>query len=671
MGTLYFRANKYPTDWAAAKDCTRLLRSFSAAQMLKEYGKRFIGAPAHLQPEVARPMQLELNALPEAFRPPTSLETVESEEDYYGAPLRPPPIVLFIIDGVGDNTYPELGNRTPLEVVAGVEPRECAIEKHASSSLWTEAETYCQANGGTSLKSRLTPFYNPALSAVARQGVSGMLDPYEAGRSCGSDTAHLSLFGYPPTEYYRGRGAYEALGAGLQLGEGDIAFKSNFCTQLETTATDEEALRYNQQNFFDLHPDKSTEAVLQEVRAQWTAAGEDPTAFITFRRCDRDFTREGPILCEYLNDTVVDTDREGVPLPFVHRIKVQYATEHRCGLSLTEGTPNTAYTKNKYDRYLDLEGELSDYITGTDPLKDGRYLLRCKPKSNADATKSERELRTAAYTSLVVERASQVITERLSAHPINEERRAHNRQLFERRQRGEKVDDEYKNIANTILFRGAAKKGFVPLFSVRHGLVADIIAPTCIIRGLGACCGMKAYTFPTTTTTLNKEEDPYTHKGVATGDFYSDVTVKLDALREILNLEKNRPITKSKTNFVVLHVKGVDDAGHDKNGFQKLYYLSHKCSLVMEALLSDHGLPQGSVLGVLADHSTPLYIGDHCCEPVPFSVCVVGNDKDKNSKLCDGVQEYTEISVTEGGAGRFRGEHVVPLLKKMRSHFHY
>ncbi|EPY29133.1 phosphoglycerate mutase [Angomonas deanei] len=403
MGTLYFRANKYPTDWAAAKDCTRLLRSFSAAQMLKEYGKRFIGAPAHLQPEVARPMQLELNALPEAFRPPTSLETVESEEDYYGAPLRPPPIVLFIIDGVGDNTYPELGNRTPLEVVAGVEPRECAIEKHASSSLWTEAETYCQANGGTSLKSRLTPFYNPALSAVARQGVSGMLDPYEAGRSCGSDTAHLSLFGYPPTEYYRGRGAYEALGAGLQLGEGDIAFKSNFCTQLETTATDEEALRYNQQNFFDLHPDKSTEAVLQEVRAQWTAAGEDPTAFITFRRCDRDFTREGPILCEYLNDTVVDTDREGVPLPFVHRIKVQYATEHRCGLSLTEGTPNTAYTKNKYDRYLDLEGELSDYITGTDPLKDGRYLLRCKPKSNADATKSERELRTAAYTSLVVE----------------------------------------------------------------------------------------------------------------------------------------------------------------------------------------------------------------------------------------------------------------------------
>lgn len=56
------------------------------------------------------------------------------------------------------------------------------------------------------------------------------MDPYMAGMSCGSDTAHLSMFGYPPLQYYRGRGAYEALGAGLLLDDDDVAFKSNFAT---------------------------------------------------------------------------------------------------------------------------------------------------------------------------------------------------------------------------------------------------------------------------------------------------------------------------------------------------------------------------------------------------------------------------------------------------------
>lgn len=48
------------------------------------------------------------------------------------------------------------------------------------------------------------------------------------GLACGSDTAHLSLFGYPPLPIYRGRGALEALGAGLRIRKGDVAFKCNF-----------------------------------------------------------------------------------------------------------------------------------------------------------------------------------------------------------------------------------------------------------------------------------------------------------------------------------------------------------------------------------------------------------------------------------------------------------
>jgi 2,3-diphosphopglycerate-independent phosphoglycerate mutase len=70
----------------------------------------------------------------------------------------------------------------------------------------------------------------PACDAIAYEGVSGLMDPVQPGLACGSDTAHLSMFGYDPRKYYRGRGAFETMGAGLEMLPGDIAFKCNFAT---------------------------------------------------------------------------------------------------------------------------------------------------------------------------------------------------------------------------------------------------------------------------------------------------------------------------------------------------------------------------------------------------------------------------------------------------------
>lgn len=52
------------------------------------------------------------------------------------------------------------------------------------------------------------------LTMCAAAGLTGLMDPVEPGLACGSDTAHLSLFGYDPRTYYRGRGAFESMGAG-------------------------------------------------------------------------------------------------------------------------------------------------------------------------------------------------------------------------------------------------------------------------------------------------------------------------------------------------------------------------------------------------------------------------------------------------------------------------
>lgn len=43
------------------------------------------------------------------------------------------------------------------------------------------------------------------------------MDPVEPGLACGSDTAHMSIFGYDPRSFYRGRGAFESMGAGIPM----------------------------------------------------------------------------------------------------------------------------------------------------------------------------------------------------------------------------------------------------------------------------------------------------------------------------------------------------------------------------------------------------------------------------------------------------------------------
>ncbi|MHA1594537.1 MAG: 2,3-bisphosphoglycerate-independent phosphoglycerate mutase [Candidatus Baldrarchaeia archaeon] len=101
-------------------------------------------------------------------------------------------VILVIADGMGDRPLKELGHKTPLEA----------------------------AN-------------TPALDHIASSGVCGIMDPIAPGVRPGSDTSHLAILGYDPYKYYSGRGPFEALGAGMELKEGDIAFRANFATVQE------------------------------------------------------------------------------------------------------------------------------------------------------------------------------------------------------------------------------------------------------------------------------------------------------------------------------------------------------------------------------------------------------------------------------------------------------
>jgi 2,3-bisphosphoglycerate-independent phosphoglycerate mutase len=87
--------------------------------------------------------------------------------------------------------------------------------------------------GGDRPSGGKTPFYvafKPTIDYLTSLGSCGVLDPISPGVRPGSDTAHLALFGYDPYKYYTGRGAFEALGAGIQLRPGDVAFRTNLAT---------------------------------------------------------------------------------------------------------------------------------------------------------------------------------------------------------------------------------------------------------------------------------------------------------------------------------------------------------------------------------------------------------------------------------------------------------
>ncbi|KAJ6364797.1 hypothetical protein OIU76_029715 [Salix suchowensis] len=485
-------------------------------------------------------------------------------------PQQPKRRVAFIlIDGLGDVSLPRLGYKTPLQA-ANV----------------------------------------PNLDAIASGGVNGLMDPVEVGLGCGSDTAHLSLLGYDPRVYYRGRGAFESMGAGLAMSPGDIAFKSNFATL------------------------------------------DEKTGIVTSRRADRHFEEEGPILCAAL---------DGMRLPSFpeYEVRVRYATEHRCGV-VVKGP------------------KLSGNISSTDPLKDNRLLLQVEALDGTEETR---------HTAAVVNELSREISRILVSHPLNAKRAA-----------------EGKNIANVVLLRGCGIRIEVPSFQDKHGLWPCMVAPTKIIAGLG----------------LSLDIDILEAPG-ATGDYRTLLTSKATVIAKALSAplapcpnvfvpgeDEHRPGRPDGYDFGFLHIKAIDDAGHDKASILKVKALEAvDRSIGQLAKLLLQAESNGNFqyfLCVTGDHSTPVEYGDHSFEPVPFSMCrlrdfvgAVGGEsivmetsldpfplptvkagedlveaekvgKERSSKQLkafsgDSVYELSEIAAARGCLGRFPGGEMMGIIK--------
>jgi 2,3-bisphosphoglycerate-independent phosphoglycerate mutase len=79
-------------------------------------------------------------------------------------------------------------------------------------------------------KTPLEAAKTPNLDALAKNGKTGLMYSVRKGVAPESDVAVISLLGYDPFKYSTGRGIIEAVGAGIQLKNGDLALRCNFAT---------------------------------------------------------------------------------------------------------------------------------------------------------------------------------------------------------------------------------------------------------------------------------------------------------------------------------------------------------------------------------------------------------------------------------------------------------
>ena len=96
---------------------------------------------------------------------------------------------LVVGDGMSDRPVPELGGKTPLEVAR-----------------------------------------KPHMDRLAKEGQVGYVRTCPPGVQPGTEICMLSVMGYDPAQYFRGRGPLEALGRGIELKKSEVAWRCNLIT---------------------------------------------------------------------------------------------------------------------------------------------------------------------------------------------------------------------------------------------------------------------------------------------------------------------------------------------------------------------------------------------------------------------------------------------------------
>jgi 2,3-bisphosphoglycerate-independent phosphoglycerate mutase len=247
---------------------------------------------------------------------------------------------------------------------------------------------------------------------------------------------------------------------------------------------------------------------------------------------------------------------------------------------------------------LVLRGKgLSAEITDTDPKKEGNPIKECH--ATGDTPEAKR-------TADIVNSISKQVIGILENMPAN----------VERRKQGLPP-------GNAILIRGAGEVPHIPPFQERYGLKGAVIAAAGLIIGIGKMCGLE-------------------HIPVGSMEIEASGSSAIAKMKKAIE-------TLETHDFILVNIKGADEAGHDGNFQKKTEFLSQA-----DAAFKDLQKLKEVLVIVTADHSTPVAIKDHSADPVPILIHGPGI-------RMDDVARYNELIAYKGGLHRIKGIDVMPI----------
>jgi 2,3-bisphosphoglycerate-independent phosphoglycerate mutase len=183
-----------------------------------------------------------------------------------------------------------------------------------------------------------------------------------------------------------------------------------------------------------------------------------------------------------------------------------------------------------------------------------------------------------------------------------------------------------KRPGNMVWFWGGGQKPSMNTFKEKYGLKAGVISAVDLVKGIGIYAGMQVINVPGAT-------------GMYDTNFEGKAKAALKALEE--------------NDLVFVHVEAPDEAGHERDSTKKIKAIEDLDRKMLGKLLK--GLKQPYSIAVLPDHPTPITVGTHTHDPVPFAI-------QSPFLAADGTKKFDEVSAKSGGFGLVEKESLVSLL---------
>ncbi len=183
-----------------------------------------------------------------------------------------------------------------------------------------------------------------------------------------------------------------------------------------------------------------------------------------------------------------------------------------------------------------------------------------------------------------------------------------------------------KNPGNLIWLWGGGKRPTMPTLKEKFGLKGAVISAVDLVKGIGSYAGMQIVNVKGAT-------------GLANTNYEGKADAALKAFENV--------------DVVCVHVEAPDEAGHVRDYKLKLKTIEDIDKRLLGRIFE--GLKEPYAVAILPDHATPIKIGTHTREPVPFAIA------SPNLKP-DGIKKFDEISAQSGGFGLVDKEYLLTLL---------